>query len=531
MPLKDYTEAKPDYAEPQPGLMGQPAKRSIPRRRDNLPTTQYAGDGFDRYSDLPDAQPSSGNTMLGGLGMNEAGGIPIEPKAQVTTDFAPGTRLVYDDTGNWVPTSSNKGRDISDFQKVDAGDANGQYLIPKNALPQGWQPGMKVRYDPRSMQYIIDSRGSGGAKSIPPTTAGASMSKEGYQDPVLALQNNAGNGNTNTNDIGQNDQRNQDYRPPGFTYDTGQLPGGAEGINYDTTNDYYNAILSAVTSRDDFDTGGNSLTEDGQWNSPDWLRGVDTELTEDRLNGLMRGDSEYLNIARDRANEQAAEQGMLGSSVAAGNAVRSMREAALPIAQADADAINRGRLQSQGLMANAYDSASDRRWRSREANTERATQLIRDELGFRRSVLDREDRQTFDYMNREDSQNFDAWQNELTREFQDGLESERLNWEGDQRELDRTQQRRMAYYEVMFGREGLMGNVLNSIYSNPNLTPEQARSAAENARGLFEGLWRYSNDLLADGIPEIIENPYQMEDPGAETVGPLPDETVGPTAP
>lgn len=55
-----------------------------------------------------------------------------------------------------------------------------------------------------------------------------------------------------------------------------------------------------------------------------------------QLDTLLSGDSRYITSARQRGEEQAAKRGMLNTSMAAGAAERSAIEAALPIAQQDA---------------------------------------------------------------------------------------------------------------------------------------------------------------------------------------------------
>lgn len=64
----------------------------------------------------------------------------------------------------------------------------------------------------------------------------------------------------------------------------------------------------------------------------------DNELVASQLEGLISGDSRYIRNARLRGVEFANARGQLGSSFAAGAAERSAIEAALPIAQADAQA-------------------------------------------------------------------------------------------------------------------------------------------------------------------------------------------------
>ena len=73
-----------------------------------------------------------------------------------------------------------------------------------------------------------------------------------------------------------------------------------------------------------------------------------TELVENRLGRMLnRGDSSYLQNARQRGLQAAARRGLGNSSIAAGSSERSAMEAAMPIAQADAQTYLQTRMQNQ----------------------------------------------------------------------------------------------------------------------------------------------------------------------------------------
>ena len=78
------------------------------------------------------------------------------------------------------------------------------------------------------------------------------------------------------------------------------------------------------------------------------------ELVENRLGTLLnRGDSAYLQNARQRGLQSAQRRGMGNSSISAGASERSAIEAGLPIAQADAQTYLQTRMQNQNdLNAN-----------------------------------------------------------------------------------------------------------------------------------------------------------------------------------
>lgn len=69
----------------------------------------------------------------------------------------------------------------------------------------------------------------------------------------------------------------------------------------------------------------------------DFMRQVTpNELVQNQLNQLLSSNSQYMRNAQLRGAEMANRRGMLNSSIAAGNAQRASLEAAMPIAQADA---------------------------------------------------------------------------------------------------------------------------------------------------------------------------------------------------
>jgi hypothetical protein len=359
-------------------------------------------------------------------------------------------------------------------------------------------------------------------------------------------------------------QRTTPPPPSPFAIDSSVVPGlSGNADSYDDYNNLVQSYLNMFGGRDALEfggiegIGGNSVNRDGSWNAPDWMRNsanrygeantdavtrgvTDGELVERRLAGLMSEDNELNRIAKEDALAQAARSGMLGSGVAAGAALRASRAAMMPIAQQDAqtvsgvesanmDARNRDLLADQqnrtgllsqeiGTSANLLDSATDRRFRADEANTERTHELMRDDLGFRRDVLNREDSQQFQWASQEDQQAHQAWQGDLDRDLQRSLRQIDQEFQGNEGERNRQQQRVMAFYESAFGREGAMSSILASIYNNPNLTPQQQQSAAQNAQTIMRNLWNSFNTTLGAGVPDIFLDPYEIAPPDEEEV-------------
>jgi hypothetical protein len=91
--------------------------------------------------------------------------------------------------------------------------------------------------------------------------------------------------------------------------------------------------------------------------------------------------------------------------------------------------------------------------------------------------VDREDQQDFNWATREDDQAWNAWQNDLQRRLPARLmQDDQQEFEGTESERGRAQQRTMAYFEMVFGRESMFSRAwFNGIYSN---TRTDARAAA-----------------------------------------------------
>lgn len=130
----------------------------------------------------------------------------------------------------------------------------------------------------------------------------------------------------------------------------------------------------------------------------------DDELVEERLEGLLSGDSRYLRNARMRAMEQAQARGQFGSSFASGAAERAAIEAAMPIATADAQAFRDAASQNMNAL-NSFALAHLNRATQLEtsllsANTQRAMANL--DAGIRTSIAN------LDAMTKVDIANLDA---------------------------------------------------------------------------------------------------------------------------
>lgn len=147
------------------------------------------------------------------------------------------------------------------------------------------------------------------AESEAPTVGEYSFdsSQSGGYDPATA-------------DVSQASQPVQQVSTPGSTYEGYEATGRKapfDGAEYDP---YKSEDIAAGTGSYDYQTGR-----------------VDPEsLVENRLTGLLKSDSEYMQLAETGAKQQAASSGLLNTSIAAGAGRKAAIDASLPIAQQDA---------------------------------------------------------------------------------------------------------------------------------------------------------------------------------------------------
>ena len=89
---------------------------------------------------------------------------------------------------------------------------------------------------------------------------------------------------------------------------------------------------------------------------------VDPNLTvEDRMAGLLSGESKYLNAARSKAMRTANQRGLLNTSMAAGAGEKAAIESAMPIATQDAAYFqgSAGKTQEARLQSGLYEKQGE----------------------------------------------------------------------------------------------------------------------------------------------------------------------------
>jgi len=244
---------------------------------------------------------------------------------------------------------------------------------------------------------------------------------------------------------------------------------------------------------------------------------------------------------------------MLMSTMAAGAAERSAIDAALPIAQSDANTYfqtssenmraqnedvqadqGAGRNlfgQSMGIDAQAQESelgrrftsgenAANRTFQGEQAGMDRALTIDQNERQRQVQLLMQERGISADMARQIVDQQFTSGENRLTREQNATLEANRLS-----------QDRFGSYVNMMAAREQQLAQTLASIYSNPNLKPAEQAAAAENARAIFNSLNSGTNAALSAGVPRIFAAPYVMDQSTPPSSPTTPSTPVQPTTP
>lgn len=306
----------------------------------------------------------------------------------------------------------------------------------------------------------------------------------------------------------------------------------------------------------------------------------DNETVEKRLNDLTASNSKYIRNATTQANAQAADRGMLMSSVAAGAARRASIDAALPIAQQDANtytqaardnqaAVNADRLADQSMYGNLVgqevgiranldeadrnrawqsgENSAQRSWQSGENSADRASQasiaaannraqadMQAASLAFQKASQDADMawRSGENALEREQQlqtlqkqQTFDAFQSQLNRDFQ-----------LSENEKAQAQQRFLQFENTLNTYNSQLMGTLSSIYSNPNLTASQQTAAANNARALHASLYDSYAATMSGGVPDIYWEPYsqastQTPATATQATAPITNPAASPSIP
>lgn len=252
------------------------------------------------------------------------------------------------------------------------------------------------------------------------------------------------------------------------------------------------------------------------------------QLVSNQLNDLTSSNSKYIQQARQQGTQQAARAGLMTSSIAAGASERAAVQAALPIAQADAarygqvadanqNASNtasqfnaNSNLTSATTDANAANAAGQYNAGQKNQMTQANMEATNRANEFSANAQNQTSQFNANSINQASATNAAALNN--TSQFNAGqyntsvLNQQQL--QEDQYKFDRTVDQTQAnqWFGSQFQREQTMGQILQSIYSNPNLTPAQQQQAADNAKTIFQGLWNATNATFASGVPSVFTN-------------------------
>lgn len=210
--------------------------------------------------------------------------------------------------------------------------------------------------------------------------------------------------------------------------------------------------------------------------------------------------------------ENSQNRNFQSSERAAGQNWQSGESAYDRAFRGDQASLDRYQQTSERLGSQDYasgETAYDRAWRDYQASMDRAQQTNE----------------------RYGSQDFQRGMSEDEQGWRSGEASLDRTYNAEQATANRNESRYGTYFNMIANREQQLATVMNGIYSNPNLTPQQQQAAAANARALLGSVSDNYNAVMANGIPPIFANPYPMQfaPQTSQSVSPLDPGYVPPT--
>ena len=292
--------------------------------------------------------------------------------------------------------------------------------------------------------------------------------------------------------------------------------------------------------------------------------GVTSDMrVEDRVLGLMSADNPLMQKAREQANRMSASRGLQSSSIATENATNAMFNAALPIAQQDANtyattaqinnqnardvgmqdnaSLNQLMLNKDGQAFTAGESAKDRALQERlqdkqfafeggQTDADRALQreLQESQQNFQSSENSanrsfEKEMQDLQYRNQlgllsaeeqmrmrelESQQAFQGQQNQADRTLQERLQESQQNFQAGESAADRafTQELEQLRYNNSLGLLDAEGQQrMRELESQQAFQAEQTQQQFNNQRGLMEMEQEFSASENA------LNRDFQME--------------------
>lgn len=258
-------------------------------------------------------------------------------------------------------------------------------------------------------------------------------------------------------------------------------------------------------------------------------------LVQNQLTGLLDPNSALMKRAVSQTQEQAASRGLQSSSIAAGAGMGAMIDRALPIAQQDAQTY--GNAQQLGWQQN-FQSEQNNLNRTHDASMfdKNATfQAQMQDLQYRQQLgtLDYQGQQQLQQMERSAQlqqqrdylmQQFDF--SKMDKAFVQDLEKTKLQFDyntemfekqvGAQAALDYRNASTSAYNSYL--------EQVASVYSNPNMTPEQQAAGVAKLQQLFQqqqsalqAIYGFAAPVQPGGNTDTNTGPGSDAGPGGNT--------------
>lgn len=208
------------------------------------------------------------------------------------------------------------------------------------------------------------------------------------------------------------------------------------------------------------------------------------QFTSNRLNDLIAGNSQYIQNARNNASASAAARGLGNSSYAAGNAELAAINAAMPIAQQDAQTSAQAALANQQALNQILQANNANRTSVNVANIGASASRYGADRSYAASRYG-QDQQTL----RQGQQNeFNAGQSDLDRQFQQGMLGLQ-DYYTSQRDA-----RMQGYNRENFGNQ-LYGNILQGAYGAMFNNPDYFGNP-DAALGFVNGFGNFSANQI-----------------------------------
>lgn len=220
-------------------------------------------------------------------------------------------------------------------------------------------------------------------------------------------------------------------------------------------------------------------------------------LVENRLGGLLDPNSALMKRAVSQTQEQAASRGLQSSSIAAGAGMGAMIDRALPIAQQDAQTY--GNADQVGWQQN-FQSEQNNLSRQHDASMfdkNAGLQAAMADLQYRQQLgtLDYQGQQQLQQMERgaqlqdrrdQIMQKFDL--DKMDAGFLQDLEKTRLQFEFEDSRFEQqvNAQAAMDYRNSSANAYNNYLEMVASVYSNPNMTPEQQAAGVAQLQQMFQ---------------------------------------------